>query len=107
MTFDITAPTVTIDQAAGQADPSNSSPLHFTVIFSEAVTGFATGDVTLTAGTAGHPGGRRHWLGTTYDVAVSGMTGTGTVIANVAADRRPTPPVTPIWQHQHRQHRDL
>ena len=85
VTFDSTSPTVTIDQAAGQADPSNSSPLNFTVMFSEAVTGFASGDVTL-SGTAGHPVGDVTGGGTTYNVAVSGMTGSGTVIANVAAE---------------------
>ena len=34
---------MTINQAAGQADPTNSSPDQFTVVFSEPVTGF-TGD---------------------------------------------------------------
>ena len=43
---------MTINQAAGQADPTNTRPINFTVVFSEPVTGFATGDVTL-AGTAG------------------------------------------------------
>src|SRR5207247_1130718 len=52
VTWDTTAPSVTINQAAGQADPTNTSPISFTVIFSEPVTGFAAGDVTL-AGTAG------------------------------------------------------
>ena len=32
-------PSVTVEQAAGQADPTNGSPIHFTVTFSEAVTG--------------------------------------------------------------------
>ncbi len=32
---DQTAPTVTINQAAGQADPTNASPINFTVVFSE------------------------------------------------------------------------
>ena len=39
---DATAPTVTINQAAGQADPTNASPINFTVVFSESVTDFAT-----------------------------------------------------------------
>ncbi len=47
VTYDTTPPTVTINQAAGQADPTNASPINFTVVFSEPVTGFATGDVTL------------------------------------------------------------
>ena len=43
---------VTINQAAGQADPTRNSPINFTVVFSEPVTDFATGDVTFTGGTA-------------------------------------------------------
>ena len=52
VTYDITPPTVTIDQATGQADPTNAATINFTVVFSETVTGFATGDVTI-GGTAG------------------------------------------------------
>lgn len=82
------APSVTINQAAGQADPTTSSPVRFTAVFSEPVSGFATGDVTL-AGTAGAttavvtPAG----TGTTFNVAVSGMTSAGTVIATIPAGR--------------------
>ena len=80
VTYDATAPTVTINQASGQADPTNASPINFTVVFSETVTDFATGDVTL-SGTAGATTGTVTGSGTTYNVAVSGMTGSGTVIA--------------------------
>src|SRR5207237_3367417 len=45
--FDATAPTVTINQAIGQADPTNVSPINFTVVFSEPVTGFTSADVLL------------------------------------------------------------
>src|SRR5207247_8290178 len=82
---DITRPTVTINQAAGQADPTSSSPINFTAVFSEAVTGFTGTDVTI-GGTAGGTktvtvsGGP-----STYNVAVSGMTTSGTVIATIAA----------------------
>ncbi|HEX2766030.1 MAG TPA: S8 family serine peptidase, partial [Candidatus Limnocylindria bacterium] len=44
---DTTAPTVTINQASGQADPTNASPINFTVVFSEPVSGFTASDVTL------------------------------------------------------------
>src|SRR6266498_2526812 len=37
VTVDNTPPTVTINQAAGQADPTSTSPINFTVVFSEAV----------------------------------------------------------------------
>jgi hypothetical protein len=84
VTFDATAPTVTINQAAGQADPTNASPINFTVVFSEPVTGFATGDVTL-SGTAGATTATVTGGPTTYNVAVTGMTVGGTVIASVPA----------------------
>ena len=83
---DNTAPTVTINQAAGQADPTMNSPINFTVVFSKAVTDFATGDVTL-SGTAGATTAVVTGSGTTYNVAVSGMTGSGTVIADIAAGK--------------------
>src|SRR5438034_1090818 len=82
---DITRPTVTINQAAGQADPTSSSPINFTSVFSEPVSGFTGTDVTI-GGTAGGTktvtvsGGP-----STYTVAVSGMTTGGTVIATIAA----------------------
>ena len=85
-TIDKTQPSVTINQAAGQADPTSASPINFTVTFSETVTGFAASDIsfagstvggTLTAAVTG--------TGPTYNVAVSGMTGTGTVVVSVPA----------------------
>src|SRR5436190_673996 len=47
VTYDATAPTVTINQAGSQADPTNSSPINFTVVFSEPVSDFATGGATV------------------------------------------------------------
>lgn len=85
VTYDVTAPTVTIDQASGQADPTSGSPINFTVVFNEPVNNFATGDVTL-GGTAGATTAVVTGSGTTYNVAVSGMTQSGTVIANIAAN---------------------
>ncbi len=88
---DATPPSVTINQASTQADPATASPVHFTAVFDEPVTGFgdSAGDVTL-AGTAGATTATVTELppnnGTTYDVAVSGMTADGTVIASVPAN---------------------
>jgi hypothetical protein len=84
VTYDTAGPTVTINQAAGQADPTNTSPINFTVVFSESVSDFATGDVTL-GGTAGATTATVTGSGTTYNVAVSGMTSDGTVTASIAA----------------------
>lgn len=78
-------PTVTINQASGQADPTSSSPIHFTVVFSKSVSDFATGDVTLSGTAPGSLIGTVTGSGTTYNVAVSGMTGRGTVVATIAA----------------------
>jgi hypothetical protein len=84
LVVDNTPPTVTINQAAGQADPTKNSPINFTVVFSEPVADFATGDVTV-GGTAGATTATVTGSGTTYSVAVSGMTTDGTVIASIAA----------------------
>src|SRR5439155_1197833 len=83
--LDTAPPTVTINQAAAQADPTSASPINFTAVFSEAVSGFTGTGVTL-GGTAGGTktvtvsGGP-----STYTVAVSGMTTAGTVIASLDA----------------------
>ena len=82
---DTVAPTVTINQADAQDDPPTGPTINFTVVFSESVTGFTSGDVTI-GGTAG--GTKTVTVtgsGTTYNVAVSGMTSAGTVIASIAA----------------------
>lgn len=80
-------PTVTINQALGQADPTNVSPINFTVVFDKSVSDFETGDVTL-SGTAGATIAQVTSIGgstTDYNVAVSGLTASGTVIASIAA----------------------
>src|SRR5437016_2257343 len=82
---DTTPPAVTINQAAGQVDPTNSSPINFTAVFSGPVSGFTgarsavrrVGSGTKTGTVSGGP--------STYNVAVSGMTTDGTVIASVPA----------------------
>ena len=81
-TLDNTGPTVTINQAGGQSDPATGAPINFTVVFSDSVSDFATGDVTLT-GTAGATTATVTGSGTNYNVAVSGMTNDGTVIATI------------------------
>lgn len=77
-------PTVTINQAAGQADPTSTTPIKFTVVFSAAVTGFAASDVTL-ASTAGPATATVTGTGTTYEVSVSGPNAAGTVTATIPA----------------------
>lgn len=80
-----TNPTVTINQGASQADPSPGPNFTFDIVFSQAVVGFTSADITL-SGTAGattvsvSPG-----YGTTYTATVSGMTAAGTVTATISA----------------------
>jgi hypothetical protein len=83
---DTVPPTVTINQAAGQADPTNNGTVNFTVVFSESVTGFTGADVAV-SGTAQIGSITKTVTGgpTSYTVAVSGVTGNGTVTATVPA----------------------
>jgi len=84
-TYDTTVPTVTINQAAGQPDPTNTSPINYTVVFSETVTGFTAGNVTISGTAGGTKSATVTGSGTTYNVAIGGATGNGTVTAAVAA----------------------
>ena len=84
VTIDTVLPTVTLNQAAGQADPTSGLSIDFTVVFSEPVTGFTNTDVTLT-GTAAATTSASPAAGPTYTATVSGMTKTGTVIPAIAA----------------------
>jgi len=90
-TIDASAPTVTFGEANGQGDGTNISPIHFTVIFGEPVTGFGDSpDDVLISGTASR--GATATVtddapndGTTYNVAVSGMAMDGTVMISIPA----------------------
>jgi hypothetical protein len=81
----VTPPTVTIDQALGQADPTSGSPVQFTVVFSETVTGFTAADVTLAGSAGGTLVAALSGSGANYTVSVTGMTTSGTVIASIPA----------------------
>jgi YVTN family beta-propeller protein len=86
VTFDAVAPTVTINQAGGQADPASASPIVFAVVFSEPVTGFTGSDVSFAGSTAaGTLAAAVSGSGASYTVSVSGMTGNGTVVASIPA----------------------
>lgn len=83
VTVNNTRPSVTVNQAAGQADPTKAAPINFTVVFDAVVTDFTSSDVTVTPGTATAV---VTGSGTTYNIAVSGLTATGTVTASIAAN---------------------
>ncbi len=86
LTVDTTRPTVTINKTAAQADPTGTQPIGFTTTFTETVTGFIGTDVTTSASTA--PGTKTINITggqATYTASVSGATGTGTIVASIAA----------------------
>jgi hypothetical protein len=76
---------VTIDQWVGQADPTGTAPINFTVIFSGPVTGFSGNDVMFGGSSGGTKTATVTGSGTTYNVAVAGMTTSGQVTAQVPA----------------------
>src|SRR5207247_1784764 len=82
---DTTLPTVTIDQAAGQADPTSAPPINFTAVFSKPVSGFTGAGVTLSGTAGGTKTATVSGGPSTYNVAVSGMTSSGTVLASMPA----------------------
>ena len=87
VTVDRTGPDVTINQAAAQVDPTGTSPINFTAVFSEAAYGFTGLDLTL-SGTANPTVANVTGGPATFNVAVSNMTTSGpglTVIANIGA----------------------
>jgi len=85
-------PDVTVNQASGQADPTNTSPIKFTVVFDEPIdiTTFTDADLSYTGSTA--PGTFSALItevapnnGTTFEIEVSGMTGSGNVVLSIEA----------------------
>jgi hypothetical protein len=79
-------PDVTVNQAAGQADPTNTLPINFTATFSENVVDFTASAVTVGGTAAGSPTVQVTGSGSSYTIAVSGLTGSGTVTASIAAN---------------------
>lgn len=87
VTYDVTPPTVTVNQASSQADPTASGPILFDVAFSEPVTGLTGTDISFSGSTAsGTLSASVSGSGTTYQVSVSGMTGSGTIVVSIPAD---------------------
>jgi predicted outer membrane repeat protein len=88
VTFDDVAPTVTINKDGGQADPTNVASIDFMVHFSEPVVGFGPGSVDLSGSTGvGTPAVNTVTpVGPSdYLVNVTGMNGTGNVVAKILA----------------------
>jgi cyclophilin family peptidyl-prolyl cis-trans isomerase len=84
--YDHTSPAVTVNQAATQSDPSGASAVHFTVVFSEPVTGFSSTDVTIGGTVWGNLKATVTGSGAKYDVAITGMGKSGTIVVTIGAD---------------------
>jgi hypothetical protein len=86
--LDTTAPTVIINQAEEQTDPTYLPQIQYTTVFSEpiipssftsadvSIDGTANASTTMVSETSPHDG-------TTFNVTISGMANTGTVIATI------------------------
>lgn len=85
--FDNVGSAVTINQAAGQPEPTNAATLFFDVVFAEAVTGFSGSDVSFAGSTVGGTlvANVVQNSATSYTVEVTGMSGEGTVVASIPA----------------------
>ena len=89
ITYDGTAPEVRLSQANDQEDPAYSLPLHFTAVFSEPIdTGsFVGDDFTVDTTAPGVPSIIITQIDphddTTFDVSVSGLTGSGALTLNL------------------------
>ncbi len=77
-------PTVLIDQASGQVDPTDQQPIRFTVTFSEAVTGLEVSDLDVDS-PGNTPTIELTGSGTTYTVEVSGLEVDGLVTLRIPA----------------------
>jgi CSLREA domain-containing protein len=91
-TIDRTPPTVALTIPLSQANPVSgptaTTVIHFTATFDEAVTGFDPSDVLITGTSGASLVGITEVAplnGTTYDVAISGMTQSGNVMIQVKA----------------------
>lgn len=84
--YDGVAPTVTINQASVQTDPTNIPSITFDVKFSKNVTGFTGSDISFEGSTA--PGdlvAQVTGSNDTYLVTVTGMTSRGFVVVSIPA----------------------
>jgi len=89
VTVDLTKPEVTIDQAGGQADPTSSSPVAFTVVFNEPINEATFTNVDVSVGGTATTGAVTVTEiapndDTTFEVSIV-ATGDGTVVPTIPA----------------------
>jgi len=73
---------VIVNQAGGQADPTDQGPVFFTVVFSEAVTDFDETDIDI-SGTANPQSINVTGSGTTYTIELSNVSANGNIVVQI------------------------
>jgi hypothetical protein len=87
--YTTSGPTVTINVAATQANPTTTPSVAFTVVFDMPVAGFTEHSVVIggtATGTMTAAVAAADTTGADYTVTITGMTGSGTVTASVPAN---------------------
>jgi hypothetical protein len=91
VTFDNVVPTVTVNQAAFQLDPTNTNPMNFVVVFSRAIDPLSLAPADFTIAGSASSGAVVSALSTsdnsTWFISVTGVTTTGAITASLAANR--------------------
>jgi hypothetical protein len=88
VTFDHTPPNFTINQASSQSDPTTTSPIRFTAVFSEPVGGLESGDISLNGSTANVSNAVvfiNFVNPTTFDIEISGISSPGNILITIPA----------------------
>ncbi|MGE9746245.1 Calx-beta domain-containing protein [Bdellovibrio bacteriovorus] len=86
-TQDLVAPTLTINQKSGQADPTNAVPVEFTIVASEAIANFVTADITQTGTATGITWSLTTSDNITWSLKATAITGAGTLIPSITANK--------------------
>lgn len=84
ITYDSSQPTITINQKAGQPDPTNVNSASFTITTSEALTSFVASDLAV-SGTSGTVTSFTQLNATTYEATITSMTSGETAKLSLAA----------------------
>ncbi|MGI5898038.1 MAG: BspA family leucine-rich repeat surface protein [Candidatus Dojkabacteria bacterium] len=89
VTYDTTPPSVTINQAKDQPDPTNTEPIKFTAVFSEPVnvTDYYKGELEILGSSTAKVSRIVKVNNTTYTVYITGMLSGETVLLTLPAGR--------------------
>lgn len=86
-TQDLIAPTLTLNQKSGQPDPTNTLPVEFTIVASEAITGFDVSDITQSGTATGITWTLSSSDNITWSLKATAVTGAGTLIPSIGVNK--------------------